>query len=109
MPRRPRQNSPGRVYHLISRFVDRDWFIATESERRVYLELLGRALQTSDWRCLAFAIMSNHIHLAMVAGLQALDRWIRRVHSPFAEWLNQRYDRIGSVFVRGPNDHVVAP
>jgi len=102
MPRAPRHIAPGCVYHLISRFVDREWFIKREQERRDYLELLGRALTTSDWRCLAYAIMSNHIHLAMLAGAMALDEWLRRVHSPFADAMNRAYARIGPMFVRGP-------
>src|SRR5574338_1050354 len=102
MSRQPRHFIPGTVYHLISRFVDRDWLIRREQERRDYLELLGRALTTSDWRCLAYAIMSNHLHLAMVAGAQLLDSWIRRVHSPFADAMNRAYARIGPMFVRGP-------
>ena len=90
------------MYHLISRFVDREWFISNEPERRQYLTLLGRAVGPSDWRCLAYAVMSNHIHLAVVAGEEKLDSWIRRAHAPFADWMNKKYDRIGNVFVRGP-------
>lgn len=104
MPRRPRSIRPGRVYHLISRFVDREWFIRTEDERGRYLELLGHALDECDWRCLAHAVMNNHIHLSLVAGEQSLDSWIRRVHSPFADWMNRSYERIGNIFVRGPKD-----
>jgi REP element-mobilizing transposase RayT len=102
MPRAARHIRPGCVYHLISRFVDRNWFIKKEQERRDYLELLGRALTTSDWQCLAYAIMSNHIHLAVLAGSDPLHTWIRRVHSPFADSMNRAYNRIGPMFVRGP-------
>ena len=109
MTREPRQIEPGTVYHLISRFVDREWFIKREEERRLYLRLLGRALSTSDWRCLSFAIMSNHVHLGMIAGTQALDSWVRRVHAPFADAMNRTYDRIGAMFVRGPKALAVAP
>lgn len=109
MSRLPRQNVPGRVYHLIARFVDRDWYIETEREREKYMLLLARALGESDWRCLAYAVMSNHIHLCAVCGAQPLDAWVRRVHAPFADWMNRRRDRIGSVFVRGPKDLDVSP
>ena len=67
MPRHPLSFAPGYVYHLISRFVDREWFIQQEEEgarylgfiqqeeeRARYLALLGRAPIASDWRCLAF-------------------------------------------------------
>jgi REP element-mobilizing transposase RayT len=109
MARQPRRIHPGSVYHLISRFVDREWFIEKERERRFYLRLLGRALEESNWRCLAFAIMSNHIHLATVAGTDSLDSWIRRVHSPFADTMNRSHERIGAMFVRGPKALPVEP
>src|SRR5262245_27565079 len=102
MPRRPREIQPGTAYHLISRFVDREWFIRCENERQLYLRLLGRAVQKSDWRLLSFGVMSNHIHLGAVAGRHSLDSWIRAVHSPFADAMNKAYGRIGTMFVRGP-------
>lgn len=93
---------PGSTYHLISRFVAKEWFVRSDVEREQYLRLLGDALDQSDWRCLAYAIMSNHIHLALEAGTDPLDSWISLAHVPFAIWINQCCERIGAVFVRGP-------
>jgi putative transposase len=107
MPRQPRSIRPGGVYHLISRFVDREWFISATHERTHYIALLGRALGMCDWKLLAYAVMSNHIHLATIAGRMPLDQWVRRIHSPFADSMNRVYDRIGSMFVRGPKAHEV--
>lgn len=102
MPREPRSIVPGLVYHLISRFVDREWFITHERERSFYLELFGSAVSKSDWRCISYGVMSNHIHHAVVAGKQSLASWVRRAHSPFADFMNKEHDRIGPLFVRGP-------
>lgn len=93
----------GVVYHLISRFTAKEWFIESTVERRMYLSLLGGALMTSDWTCFSFAVMSSHIHLGMVAGAQPLATWMRPAHTLFANWLNLRRERIGAVFVKGPN------
>jgi hypothetical protein len=38
----------------------------------------------------------------MLAGAEPLKKWLGEVHGPFAEWINERNERIGSVFVRGP-------
>ena len=102
LPRRSRSIQPGTTYHLIARFVANEWFIRTDVERRQYLELFGRAVIASDWRCLAFAIMSSHVHFALTAGFDPLASWLREAHGPFAEWINGRHERIGAVFVRGP-------
>ena len=102
MPRAPRFIVPGLVYHLISRFVDREWFITNGRERSHYLHLFGRAIVKSDWQCVGYGVMSNHIHHSVVAGRQSLASWLRRAHSPFADFMNKEHDRIGPLFVRGP-------
>ncbi len=93
----------GGVYHVISRFVAKDWFIESSVERRQYLALLDRALAKTDWRLFAYALMSSHVHLALVMGTQPLRDWLRPMHTEFAKWINWRRERIGAVFVRGPN------
>jgi hypothetical protein len=107
MARIARLTVPGVLHHVISRFVDRDWFFASDAERTRYLDLLGRALGQSDWKCLAFCLMSNHIHLAMVGGRLSLESWSKRVHSPFARWLNRRHGRLGPVFADRPAVYLV--
>ncbi len=103
MPRPLRVTRPNTVYHLISRFVAREWFIKTDHDRQIYLQLLGRAPAATDWRCFSYAVMSSHIHLGLLSGEMPLVDWLRDAHSPFAEWINDRRDRIGAVFTRGPN------
>ena len=100
--RQPRFTIPGSAYHVISRLVDRSWFISADEERHRYLELLGKALRYSDWRCLAFAVMSNHVHLLFVAGMDSGETIFRRTNSPFAAWMNRRHGRIGPIFTARP-------
>lgn len=93
----------GGVYHIISRFTAKEWFIESAVERRLYLSLLGDALRSCDWTCFSYAVMSSHIHLGLVAGADSLAAWLRPMHTVFANWLNARRERIGAVFVKGPN------
>jgi hypothetical protein len=92
-----RVTPPGLVHHVISRFIDDRWFVRTDADRERYLHLLGRALEKSDWSCLAYAIMSSHLHLALIAGERPAESWSRRVNPAFARWLNQTFDRGGCV------------
>ncbi len=109
MARNPRWNLEGSVYHCIARFVDREWFFAQPDERAHYLFLLGRAMDQTDWRCLSYALMSNHIHLAMIAGKARMASWTKPTHSPFARWLNRRHDRLGPVFAQRVKDYEILP
>lgn len=104
-----RLNVPGVLYHVICRFIGRAWFMRGDVERETYLRLFAHSLRESDWRCFAYALMSTHIHLAMVAGSEPLANWAKRVHCPFADWINQRFDRVGPVFAHRPKDFAVLP
>lgn len=104
MARTCRNNLPGVVYHCITRFVDREWCFEDDVERSKYLHFLGKALEHSDWRCIAFALMSNHIHLAMIAGQQPMESWTRATHAPFTYWMNRRHERLGPVIAHRPKD-----
>ncbi len=109
MPRVARLIHAGGVHHVISRFVDRSWLFQDAEERTKYLNFLGRSLHRSDWRCLAYCLMSNHVHLAFVAGDEPLASWAHRAHSPFAQWMNKRRGRLGPVFADRPAAHHVPP
>jgi hypothetical protein len=103
-----RRTVPGMVHHVISRIIDREWLIDDEA-RECYLQLLGRAFRDSDWRCLSWALMSNHMHHGVVAGESTLASWVQRVHAPFASWLNERHGWIGPVFAGRPTVWIVRP
>lgn len=109
MPRPHRWILPGVFYHCIWRFVDSAWFFESAEERDFYLYLLGRALERSGWRCLAYALMSNHIHLGLIAGARPMHSWTIAVNSPFAAWMNKRHRRRGPVFADRAKDHRVLP
>jgi hypothetical protein len=101
---------PGGIYHVISRFVAREWFIESSLERQVYLSMLGRALLETSWRCFSYAVMSSHVHFGFLAGNEPLVEWMRSAHTSFALWMNFRRERrIGGVFVRGPSVSQVRP
>src|SRR5882672_7702845 len=86
----------------IARCIDREWLIANDEDRALYLRLLGSAVTRSDWLCFAYSLMSNHIHLGFVGGRVPLGSLLKRVNSPFARWTNANVDRIGPMFADRP-------
>ena len=103
----PRYYLPGSVHHVITRFVDRDYVLDIPGARAKYLELLGRALETSDWRCLAYGFMSNHVHDVLVAGEEEPEYLFKRVHSPFGIWMNKVRDGLGPIVSDRPSIQIV--
>jgi hypothetical protein len=98
MPRYRRQIAAGSVQHVISRFVDREFRVDAPGARDEYLRRAGRALVRTDWRALAFALMSSHIHWALYAGSRPSSAFVKPLHAGFASWLNAEQRRLGPVF-----------
>ena len=104
-----RYTVPGLVHHVIVRFHDKRWLVRDDEERAFYLALLARAMNVSDWVCFAYAIMSSHLHLAMLAGESPPERWMRRVHPRFGAWVNERRGGLGGIFASRPRMRAVGP
>jgi putative transposase len=71
----------------------------TQSDRRVYLDLLQDGSRLEDLNILAYCLMRNHIHLiAIPAEAHSLAVVLRRVHGRYAQYLNARRQRTGHLW-----------
>lgn len=108
MPRRRRISGPGRVHHIISRVLNGEFRIG-QDERAEYLRRVPRTAEFFDWVLLAYAIMSNHVHWAKLAGLDPMSVFFSSLHTGFAGRLNDTQDRLGPLFAGRPGDWLVRP
>ena len=97
MPRFARIHIAGGLFHVISRFHDRRFYLDIEGAREKYLELLGKAAETHDCRILAYCLMSSHVHLVLQLGNAHLGKLTKKVNSPFATWVNGQRKGLGTV------------
>ncbi len=107
MPRHARRDAPGAVHHIIVRFVDRAFRIRDDEERRAYLYRLGAASRRSGWTVLAYAVMSNHVHLVALAAESSVASFTRPLHVGFAAWMNARHRLLGPLVAARPTVIVV--
>ncbi len=98
MARLLRTYTPGSIHHLIARFVNREFRLTQERERKEYLRRLANRLSRCDWKLIAYALMSSHVHLALIAGKTHPASLVQSVHGSFAQWLNRQQGRFGPVF-----------
>ena len=64
----------------------------------MYMKILGRVVEKMEWRCLAYCLMENHIHLLIETREPNLGRGMQRIHSPYAAAFNARHGRVGHLF-----------
>lgn len=98
MARYKRHIEPGSVQHIYSRFVNREFRMKGSRERGNYLERVGPCVERTDWLPLAYALMTSHVHWALLAGILPSHRLIHPLHTGFALWLNRTQGRMGPVF-----------
>jgi REP element-mobilizing transposase RayT len=108
MPRKPRREIAGGVFHVYARGVDRRRIFLDDLDRQLYLHLLGGVSRRQRWSCLAYCLMGNHVHLLVQTPEPNLGDGMRRLHGTYAQTFNERYSRTGHLFERRFNDRPVA-
>jgi REP element-mobilizing transposase RayT len=98
MPRKPRYEEAGAIHHVYARGVNRRTIFEDDFDRRTYLHIFGWVVREWKWECLAFCLMSNHVHLLVRTVEPTLGVGMQRLHSLYAQGFNERHARIGHLF-----------
>ena len=98
MPRQARIDAPGALHHIIIRGIEGTAIFRNEHDRENFLERLSSVLLESHTPCYAWALMSNHAHLLLRTGSQAIASVMRRLLTGYAVSFNRRHRRHGHLF-----------
>ena len=100
MPRPPRSEFAGAIHHVFARGATGQDVYLDDADRQRYLQLLARAVRWTSWRCLAYCLMTNHMHLIIETPKPNLSDGMQRFHGDYAQFFNRRHKRAGHVFQR---------
>ena len=98
MGRPLRLNVENGIYHVYARGNDRGSIFDDDADRLAYLRLLGKVSSAMEWRCLAFCLMTNHVHLLLETPVGNLSRGMQRLQSSYTKAFNGRRQRTGHLF-----------
>lgn len=98
MARGPRVDGSGFVHHLTLRGVARCDVFLDDADREEMLRRLEALARELGFFCLAWALMSNHIHLVIQAADIPLRRLMARLATGYAMYFNRRHGRVGHLF-----------
>lgn len=98
MPRRPRSDAPGTAHHIWLRGVERRALFLDDLDSGTYLDRLGQVLPEEGARCLAWALMDNHVHLVILSGDRSISFAMHRIGTAYARHFNERHGHEGYVF-----------
>jgi putative transposase len=97
MSRPLRLHAPGILHHVFTRGNDKACIFEDDIDHRAFLDLLARTLARFGVECVAFCLLWNHYHLAVVPHEQPLWRLMQQLNSTYCQHFNRRHGRIGHV------------
>ncbi|GAB4344272.1 MAG: transposase [Gammaproteobacteria bacterium] len=99
MPRRARSYIAGMPYHVIQRGNNREACFIESENYQFYLELWRQVSKRYEVQVHAYCLMTNHIHvLATPERRSALSDTMRVVGSRYAQYINRKYRRTGTLW-----------
>jgi len=109
MPRKPRVEYAGAIYHVMSRGDRRNLIYRDDRDKKVFLATLTEACSRCGWQVHAFVLMDNHYHLLLetpeanlVAGIKwLLGTYTQRFNSRHKEWGHLFQGRYKALIVDG--------
>ena len=98
MPRTARLDIPGLLHHVIVRGIERRSIFADDHDRQAFVDRFSFLLQETETSCLAWSLMTNHLHLLLRPEKAKLSIFMRRLLTGYAVNFNLRHNRCGHLF-----------
>jgi REP-associated tyrosine transposase len=98
VPRKPRIEYPGAIYHVMDRGDRREDIFVDDVDRQDLLKTLADACQKTGWLVHAYCLMRNHFHLVIETPNANLVEGMRWFLSAYTIRLNHRQKLFGHVF-----------
>jgi REP element-mobilizing transposase RayT/transcriptional regulator len=67
-------------------------------DRENFLSRVGKLVESTGTRILAWALMNNHVHLLLFSGQSGIFTFMRRLLTGYGVWLNRKHQRSGHLF-----------
>ena len=98
MPREARQKSQSGIYHILMKCRDKQLLFYEEDDYNRFLETVSRYKEQTGIKVYGWCLMSNHVHLLIKEGREALSTTMKRLTVSYAWYHKSKYDVTGHLF-----------
>ena len=99
MPYRRIEFQAGEYYHIYHRGQDRQKIFFENENYLYFLKLLKKYLEKFEMNIIAYCLMPNHFHFLLQPRISNnLSRFVGLLEQSYAQAINKRYQRHGSLF-----------
>lgn len=98
MPRAPRIQYEGAIYHVMARGNRREPIVFDDEDRHTFVRTLESACKKSGWEVFAWVLMENHYHIALHTPQANLVEGMQWFQNAFTRRINTRHKLWGRLF-----------
>lgn len=98
MPRSIRIEYPGAIYHVMARGNRRQEIFLSDEDREIFIHTFGQACERTGWKVLAWTLMPNHYHLALITPEPNLVAGMTWFQNTYTRRFNTRHRQWGRLF-----------
>lgn len=98
MPRPPRIEFPGALYHVTVRGNNKQHIFLDDNDRLKYLWLLERYKKQHEFILYAYILMNNHVHLLIETPGSPISRIMQVLNFTYTGYFNRKYEKVGHLF-----------
>jgi putative transposase len=98
MPRKPRIEFEGALYHVITRGNQRQETFKEEDDYWRYLNILAHYKERHKFYLYAYVLMSNHVHLVIETREVPLSKILQGINQCYTMYFNRKYHTVGHLF-----------
>jgi putative transposase len=103
MSRPLRIEYPGSLHHATSRGNAQQNIFLDDTDRELFLGLLGKCVERFCWILTAYVLMSNHFHFVIQLTEETLSLGMQWLNGEYARRFNRRHKRVGHLFQGRPH------
>ncbi len=98
MPRKPRIEIGGGLYHIISRGNNRKKIFRSHDDYLKFTRILEQQKTKLPFYLYAYCLMPNHVHLLIERRDDPVSRIMQRVLTTYSQYHNRKYKKVGHLF-----------
>jgi REP element-mobilizing transposase RayT len=98
LPRKARQLSESKVYHIILRGIDKQDIFYDNEDKIVFKNQLLTIKNKFKIKIFAYCLMNNHVHLVIESQDEKFSKSIQSLGIRYSQYFNKKYSRSGVFF-----------
>jgi len=98
MPRQARLDALGTLHHVMIRGIEGTDIFCDDEDRGDFTSRISALVERTGTRIVAWAFMTNHVHLLLFSGRSGLSSFMRSLLTGYAIRFNRRHQRTGHLF-----------